>query len=709
MIDNKRIIFSCVLDYSPTMAIQTFIWLTNLLAIKIPPSNIYIHVIDSLPIEFLNYLNSKEVNIIKKKPFNIENRYCNKLLQLETFQKVKNYDYVFLMDCDTAVIDLIGLKLEEEIYAKVVDFPLPSIEKLNELFELNNFNISETNTTFSLNDKQLTDWNNCNGGLYIISSRFIKELKPMWEKYALWCIQKSDVLSSAYAKHADQVGFALAMASLYKTVTHLGVEWNYPIHIENSKNVKPKIIHFHTEINEHLQIKNIENSVVNEQIELINKRINDHLSKNLSNSLFWDYRYNKCPDLGSGVGSRGEVLKLKQTLLNLITHGYTNREIVDVGCGDLELMKVMPFKNYLGLDVSNEAIKLAGQKRPDWKFKNTSITDETIEEVDLVMCFDVLIHQSDKQVFENIVKSLVIKANKRIIIGAYNSLPSYDSTITHYHNAIFDEVNKYGKFDELAVVKTYRDVSVLVGTVHKSEHNRDLASSGVNKAFSEVDRPDLLQFIVDVSRFYFGFYTAHYPRVFEYTWILKQLEEKKGIQVLDIGAGVCPIPLCLKEMGNQVTTVDSHPTSRIKQNKANWNEWGFLDYSIFDKDIKSIHKDFTKVKTFKRFDCIYSISVIEHMPRQIRSQVLKRVNKLLRKNGELLLTIDIEPKTDNIWNCSEGKQVESQKEHGTISSFKIELKENGFVIHEEFVQRDIFKSKTDVLYIKAILKRKRII
>ncbi|TNJ45777.1 methyltransferase domain-containing protein [Tamlana fucoidanivorans] len=703
---NMKLFFSCVLDYSSVMAVQVYIWLSNLLANNVNPNLIYVHLVSEVPGDFLDLLNGYGINLIKKTPFDFRNKYCSKLVQLDTFSQLEDFEYVFLMDCDTAIVDLEGLDLEAEVYAKIVDFPNPPLTILKTIFEAHQLQVFETLTTFSNNNEQVTDWNNCNGGVYIISKDFLKELKPLWEKYALWSIDNAELFGKEYDKHADQVGFALAMGKLNKKVTHLSVEWNYPIHVSNSIKVSPRIVHFHNQVNEHMQLKRHTDVISNEAIDVINARINFSLKKHLNNSLFWDYRYRTCPSLGSGVGSRGTVLELKKTLVKRLTYGREEDSIIDVGCGDLELMKNMPFKKYLGLDVSIEALVLAKKKRSDWEFKTYSINHEQVSEADITMCFDVLIHQSNSNSFKNIVRGLVEKANSRIVIGAYNDKPSLNSTITHFHNSIFDEVAAYGKFDELAIVKKYRDVSVLVGTVHNKTHQRDLSSQNLNKAFKEVTRPDLLQYVVDVSRCNLGFYTSHYPRVFEYTWILEQLENKSNLSVLDIGAGVCPIPLCLSDTGMKVTTVDLHSTIRKLKDKEKWNEWGYLDYSMFDKSIESKHQDFTKVKTFKKFDCLYSISVVEHMPVNIRLRMLKKASKLLKKNGELLLTIDIVPNSNYIWNYSEGKEVENQGTHGTIDSFKMELTKYGFKIISEHIKRDIFESKTDVWFVKSRLVKK---
>ena len=218
-----------------------------------------------------------------------------------------------------------------------------------------------------------------------------------------------------------------------------------------------------------------------------------------------------------------------------------------------------------------------------------------------------------------------------------------------------------------------------------------------------------MQYLVDTSRHYFDFFTSHYPRVFEYSWLLEHFEYKENLRILDIGAGVCPLPLCLSNLGHSIITVDSHPITRKLDGKKNWNEWGYLDYSIIDEKIVSHNLDFGSYKSREKFDSIYSISVIEHMPKSSRIKVLKKARRLLKIHGELLLTVDIVPETNKIWNRSEDKQVEDDDIHGTIDSFKKELKRFGFNITEEHIQREIKDSRTDVWFVKAILNRKSLI
>lgn len=702
--------FSCVLDYSPLMAVQCYIWTQSLLYNKILPKDIYVHTVGEIPKRLQHYLEKIEVNLVPVPIFDKRNKYCNKLVQLETILSLEeNFDYIFLMDCDTAIVSLEDLKLNELVYAKIVDYPNPPINIIKKIFEKEGFEIEKSVTSFALAESNVTDYNNCNGGVYIIQKKFLKSLAPRWKKYSLKCIEYKELFTDSYHQHADQVGFALAMKSLNRKVEHLELKWNFPTHIP-TKNItdKPAILHFHEQIDEHLKLKKGSNLLVNESINQINNIISDSFNKTFDNSLFWDLRYTLYPELGSGVGSRGEILDYKKRLLYYLSQSFLNKKVIDIGCGDLELTREIDYKDYNGYDISREALRISKIKRPDWNYFHLENIPDYLPKADLIICFDVLIHQANKKDYQDLLQNILRSARSRVIIAGYNEMPNHVSDITNFYSCLLKDISTDEKFNEINLAGHYRDVSVVVASNIQLEHSREIGYENLNKAFKEVERPDLLQFLVDVSRSFFGFYTAHFPRVFEYSWILHKLESKK-LNVLDIGAGVCPLPLCLAMTGWNVVTVDSHNLVRDLAKKGDWNEWGYLDYSHFNEKIKSFNTDFGSFNSEEKFDVIYSVSVIEHMPALNRRKIIKKAARLLNNGGLLLLTVDVVPNTDEIWNLSENKQVENARKHGKLENLKKELSRAGFELVENFVQREIPFSKTDIFYVVARLNKKGIL
>src|SRR5215208_890799 len=123
-------------------------------------------------------------------------------------------------------------------------------------------------------------------------------------------------------------------------------------------------------------------------------------------------------------------------------------------------------------------------------------------------------------------------------------------------------------------------------------HPYDMDDADLARARTEARRPDLLEELVATGRAVFGFFPNHYPHTLNYPWVLERLEAlPPGARVLDVGAGVSPLPIVLVQRGLRVDCIDRSPTSRTMPVTAEWNEWGFFDYSIVDVRIRSYHRD----------------------------------------------------------------------------------------------------------------------
>ncbi len=712
--------FSCVVDTKTIYQAQAYIWASILINhLKINPSNIYIHLVgNSFSPAFTEWLEHIGVRAIWVEPFDSRSPYLNKLQQLPTFSQLGIKGHVVFMDCDTAIYSLEGLSLESEISAKIVDFPQPSLLNLGAIYDRAGLGKPQpTETTFSLADEKLTDRYNCNGGVIFVSIEKVSAIESEWKRYANWCLENIELFEEKSQYHVDQVSFGMALRNLELEIDYLGLEWNYPIHVDKEllpPSIEPRILHYHRRLDRSLRIEKLGVKKVDSVIQELNEVIARSFQDSFNNQVFWDHRYSVDPDFGSGVGSRGEVLAYKRRLLQSILSQHKDLSILDVGCGDIETTRELAFSNYTGIDLSAEAIRIAREKRPEWSFEIGKLQDLNLGSFDVVICLDVLIHQQTKQSFFDLLDTLIDSCKGKLVLGAYNEIPIFESSITFFYMPIVEALKSRGVFEKIEIVGKYRDVTLVAAQKRKEtcevldlSHARDISNSELLQAYPLCPESGLLTELIDLSRLHLGFFTSQFTRSIEYPWVASKLRLGGGSKtVLDVGAGLSPLPFYFAKHSAKMYTVDRHAKVRTLRTRESWNEWGFLDYSALDDRIKSNNVDILKFRCSRKFDYVYSVSVIEHLPAAARRKILKHLRKLMGGNGStLLLTVDLVPETDLLWNRSEGRQVDLESEHGSVDNLIDELRCLGFSIESQEIVDKIPNSRTDVLFVEAKLNK----
>lgn len=717
MAKNEKIAFSCVVDAKPHMEWQALLLMQSLIRnVHCQPKDIKIHCLPGVTQAFRDYAEKLGVDIFDIEPFK-DSPYCNKIQQCFS-GAFDGYDKVILSDCDMFFCSLPDISLDSVLSAKIVDLTNPPISILDNVFQSAGLKKpDQIEVDCALSSTEVTYGNNLNGGLYIINRKHLSDIGSVWKNHALWLLKHLDILTPVYKNHVDQIAMSMALSELGIKPNLLSSSDNFPIHLEEERlqvlsNKNIRVIHYHRHLLPDGRIKLTGLPEIDRQIILVNHDIETILRQDFDNELFWSMRYELFPDLGSGVASRGEILSFKQHLLLCSLEGFMDKQIIDIGCGDLELAKVFAFKTYTGYDLSTEALKIAKKQRPEWNFIQGSITDHPIDQADVVICLDVLIHQKTREEYLKLIKALVDSTRQRLIVSGYDSYPKgeYTSDICAYHEPLSKSLHELGGFNEIIVIGEYRGLSFIVADKNETGpalHQSDLPVNILEQIISHVDRRDLLRLIIDVSRKYLGFYTKTSIRAIEYPWTLDKINNVHPKKIADVGAGVSPLPMILAQNGYVVFTIDYHKTFRDLNQQDNWNEWGFLDYSQFDLTIKSYNIDILQFKPEDKFDLIYSVSVVEHMPRNVWKRFITWAATWLKPGGTLLLTLDLIPGSEMLWNLSEGVEVEKTSQHGSLKDFRNVLRKNGFYEKNFNVVREIPFSRTDVAFLECELVTRR--
>jgi 2-polyprenyl-3-methyl-5-hydroxy-6-metoxy-1,4-benzoquinol methylase len=436
---------------------------------------------------------------------------------------------------------------------------------------------------------------------------------------------------------------------------------------------------------------------VNSTIEDINRGLLKARSVEFDNQLFWNARYTIYPGLGSGLGSRGDSLKYKQKVIQQIIKLHSCKKVLDICSGDGEVMKdISSNLRLLAFDVSECSKKLYLQNNPNAEWTLLDITkDKPSEEGDLNICLDSLIHLSQKTQYEASVRNICELVGP-VLVSGFNEAPSEFGPMTYFHESLADTIHRFGR--AMLIIGKYRDVTLFyLHPRSNGKNKRDIKNETLNLASPFIACPFRLIHVLASSKNTIGFFPDQTSRCIEYPWFIEKIENLKPRSLVDVGSGVSVVPILSARLGCSVTTIDNHPMKRTQESKNEWDEWGFLDYSLFHQAIQSLRLSFEQINPVEKADMVISISVIEHIPADLRKTWIKHAYQILKNHGVLLLSIDTDPFSQKLWNRSQGLLVEDEKLHGTIQDLVNELEDTGFLVEEKVYHEQLPSSKTGLL------------
>jgi hypothetical protein len=233
-----------------------------------------------------------------------------------------------------------------------------------------------------------------------------------------------------------------------------------------------------------------------------------------------------------------------------------------------------------------------------------------------------------------------------------------------------------------------------------TNHPHDISAEHLQLALQAASRPDLLLKLVETSRRSFGFYTRHFPHTINYPWAASLLEDlPPGARALEIGAGLNPLPIFLAERGVLVECVD-HSTDIRRAPAADWNEWGFFDYSGLHANLISHNCSIVDFRPSSKFEAIYSIGSLAHMRRAVWEETLEHCREWMVAGGQLVLAVGVIAGTDFLWNRIDDPELETEDPvaHGSVDDMIAKLKKLGFNIGAADIRRRIpTERKVDML------------
>jgi ubiquinone/menaquinone biosynthesis C-methylase UbiE len=165
----------------------------------------------------------------------------------------------------------------------------------------------------------------------------------------------------------------------------------------------------------------------------------------IGNRDYWNQRYQKDPLGGSGPGSRGQYLSLKIHWIRQVLFFVQPETVLDIGCGDMRVGRVIPNKTYTGVDVSDTIIEENQRKHPYRRFIHGKITEVDLAPYDLTMMFDVSFHQPTFEDYEKLISRMVELSGKGGIIAGLDAQPqTHFSKDMFYYEPLTETLARFG-------------------------------------------------------------------------------------------------------------------------------------------------------------------------------------------------------------------------------------------------------------------------
>jgi SAM-dependent methyltransferase len=463
MIEFEKLAYSFIVDADPLFAYQGWHLAHSLIEYSdTDPRDIYVQFTPEVDVQTVQIFEALGCNVSRLEKFG-DGRYCNKIAQWSNVRSSKAEHFVFL-DTDMILVgDCREHLISKTISAKIVDLANPPIETLDEIMTAAGFSRRPAICEVDANQEETYN-GNCNGGMYSIPGLYADRLFVNWRRWALWLLDNMGPLRRAgRLSHVDQVSFCLAIHESGLPFEHARSNVNYYVHFAGDHRyfdaARPiSLLHYHNESINVVGALEPRGAVTAQEIAAVG-RANDEIARHFSNRLFWNMRYAHFIERGSGVGSRGQNLEYKRKLLQ--DQGAEKAQsVLDVGCGDLEVVKPLALKRYVGVDQSKTTLDIAKRARPDWTFISAPAISAPAAE--LVLCFEVLIHQETLGAYLALVECLAEKTEKILLVSGYEEETESirQNPMLFYYEPLSLSLARTERFESITIVGHHSDVVI---------------------------------------------------------------------------------------------------------------------------------------------------------------------------------------------------------------------------------------------------------
>lgn len=172
---------------------------------------------------------------------------------------------------------------------------------------------------------------------------------------------------------------------------------------------------------------------------------------------FWINNYAKGGT--SGPGSYGDLALFKANFLNQFVRENYISNVLEFGCGDGNQVSYFDFPNYIGVDISAEAVAIckAKNKRPNYEYyeydPSAPLSRSHADGCELSLSLDVIYHLVERNVYLRHLELLFESSQKFVIIYGRDSNEFFPADFTHPREFTADILRLYPEWKLVRHVK----------------------------------------------------------------------------------------------------------------------------------------------------------------------------------------------------------------------------------------------------------------
>ena len=136
-----------------------------------------------------------------------------------------------------------------------------------------------------------------------------------------------------------------------------------------------------------------------------------------SSAGYWDQRYRRGGH--SGAGSYGRLAAFKAGFINAFMAENAVADVIDLGCGDGNLLSMLDVGTYTGVDVSPAVLARLTDRFPRHAFIPFDALPTQLP-ADLALSIDVIFHLVEDDVFTRYMHALFSHARRFVLVYASN-------------------------------------------------------------------------------------------------------------------------------------------------------------------------------------------------------------------------------------------------------------------------------------------------